>query len=97
MSLPPLAYAWTDIVLTTCTQVDAAVASGQADLSVHSLKDAPPTCPPGLLLACCLPREDVRDVAVFRQGLVSLGENRGGDLLGGLVLWGARCRPREDA
>lgn len=54
--------------------LDVAVASGQADLAVHSLKDAPPVAPPGVVLGCCLPREDVRDVLLTRHGAKSLAE-----------------------
>ena len=33
-----------------CSQLDEAVATGATDLAVHSLKDAPPVCHPGLAL-----------------------------------------------
>ncbi|KAG2487675.1 hypothetical protein HYH03_013675 [Edaphochlamys debaryana] len=44
--------------------VDDAVASGAADMGVHSLKDCPSTLPEGLLLAACLPRADPRDCLI---------------------------------
>lgn len=42
---------------------------------MHSLKDAPPACSPGLVLGGCLAREDVRDAVLIRDGCISLGEN----------------------
>lgn len=59
-----------------CLQLDEAVAMGAADLAVHSLKDAPPVCHPGLVLGGCLAREDVRDAVLIRPGCASLGEVR---------------------
>jgi len=42
---------------------DALLADG-IDIAVHSMKDMPTLQPPGLLLDCYLPREDVRDAFV---------------------------------
>jgi hydroxymethylbilane synthase len=50
-----------------------AVASGQVDLAVHSLKDLPTVADPRLALAAIPAREDARDVLVARDGL-TLGE-----------------------
>lgn len=50
-----------------------AVASGEVDLAVHSLKDLPTTADPRLTLAAIPQREDPRDVLVARDRL-TLGE-----------------------
>ena len=50
-----------------------AVASGEVDLAVHSLKDLPTTADPRLTLAAVPQREDPRDVLVARDRL-TLGE-----------------------
>ncbi len=50
-----------------------AVASGEVDLAVHSLKDLPTAADPRLTLAAIPPREDARDALVARDGL-TLGE-----------------------
>jgi hydroxymethylbilane synthase len=47
-------------------EIEEALAAGEIDLAVHSLKDMPTLLPPGLVLACCLPRADVRDAFVSR-------------------------------
>ncbi|PNW87223.1 hypothetical protein CHLRE_02g113850v5 [Chlamydomonas reinhardtii] len=54
-------------------ELDQAVLSGAADMSVHSLKDCPAALAPGLLLAACLPRADPRDVLIAPEA-TSLGE-----------------------
>ena len=55
------------------TALREAVASGEVDLAVHSLKDLPTTPDPRLTLAAIPQREDPRDVLVARDGL-TLGE-----------------------
>jgi hydroxymethylbilane synthase len=50
-----------------------AVASGEVDLAVHSLKDLPTTPDPRLAIPAIPGREDPRDVLVARDGL-TLGE-----------------------
>ncbi len=48
--------------------LERALAGGEADLAVHSLKDLPTEIPPGFALAAVLPREDPRDVLVSPHG-----------------------------
>ena len=58
-----------------------AVASGEVDLAVHSLKDLPTAADPRLTLAAIPEREDPRDVLVARDGL-TLGELPQGSRIG---------------
>jgi len=48
-------------------ELEVALAKGQADLAVHSLKDLPTDLPAGLLLAATPKRADVRDVLIYRS------------------------------
>jgi hydroxymethylbilane synthase len=46
-------------------EIHEALADGRVDFAVHSLKDLETRLPPGIVLACCLPREDERDALVL--------------------------------
>jgi hydroxymethylbilane synthase len=45
-------------------EIHEALMDGRIDLAVHSLKDLETTLPPGIVLACTLTREDVRDALI---------------------------------
>lgn len=45
-------------------EIDEALLAGSIDLAVHSVKDLPTALPPGIVLACLLPRGDVRDALI---------------------------------
>lgn len=62
-------------------EIDEALAAGEIDLAVHSAKDMPTVLPEGLILAACLPREDVRDVFISRRG-TSLSALPAGSVVG---------------
>jgi hydroxymethylbilane synthase len=50
-------------------EIEVALAQGQVDLAVHSLKDVPAELAPGLALVAIPRRADVRDALVSRSGL----------------------------
>ena len=62
-------------------EIEEALASGQLDLAVHSMKDMPTWLPAGLEIACILPREDVRD-AFFSRVARTLDDLPPGALVG---------------
>ncbi|MGO1543434.1 MAG: hydroxymethylbilane synthase [Gulosibacter sp.] len=51
------------------TELREALAQGEVDIAVHSLKDLPTTPAPGLRLAAHPAREDARDALIARDGL----------------------------
>lgn len=49
-------------------EIDKAVAEGQVDFAVHSLKDVPSTLPDDLILGCVPPREPFNDIFISKNG-----------------------------
>jgi hydroxymethylbilane synthase len=48
-------------------EIEEALLDNRVDIAVHSAKDVPTFLPPGLALAGCLPRADVRDALIAPQ------------------------------
>ena len=65
-------------------ELDLALLDARLDAAVHCVKDLPTTLPPGLTLACILPRGDLEDALVGRDGagLKSLDDLREGAVVG---------------
>ena len=53
-------------------ELDAWLLAGEIDFAVHSAKDVETLRPPGITIACVLPRADVRDVLVGAESLEAL-------------------------
>lgn len=51
------------------TRLREALAAGECDVLVHSLKDLPTATAPGLVIAATPRREDARDVVITRDGI----------------------------
>ncbi len=62
-------------------ELENAMAAGDADLAVHSMKDVPADLPPGFMLAAITSREDPRDAFVSNR-YASLRELPAGAVLG---------------
>ncbi len=62
-------------------EIEEALLAGGIDIAVHSMKDMPVEQPAGLLLDCCLPREDVRD-AFVAPGLTAIADLPQGTVVG---------------
>jgi len=50
-------------------EIEDALQSGAIDLAVHSMKDVPTEIPTGLIFTAIMPREDVRDVLISKNGI----------------------------
>lgn len=62
-------------------EIEDDLAAGGIDIAVHSMKDMPTAPPPGLVIDCVLPREDVRD-AVVGPAAAGLGALAPGSIVG---------------
>jgi hydroxymethylbilane synthase len=49
-------------------EIDDAMLDGRIDLAVHSMKDVPTQLPDGIVIPCCLEREDPRDAWIGGAG-----------------------------
>lgn len=72
-------------------EIDDALLDGRIDIAVHSMKDVPTYLPPGTVLPCNLPREDVRDVFISEK-YSTLAEMPKGCVVGSITEMIARPR-----
>lgn len=63
-------------------ELEDALIDGSIDLAVHSMKDVATWLPPGLEIACLLPREDPRDALFARDGVTGLDDLPAGAVVG---------------
>lgn len=62
--------------------IEQALLDGRIDLAVHSMKDLPSICPPGLTVCSALKRANPLDCLVLRKGYRSLEDLPSGALVG---------------
>ncbi len=62
-------------------EIEEALLAGTIDMAVHSMKDMPVEQPEGLVIDCCLEREDPRD-ALVGEGVRSLDDLAAGEVVG---------------
>jgi hydroxymethylbilane synthase len=63
-------------------EIDAALLDGRIDAAVHSCKDLETALPDGIVIAALLPRADVRDALIARNGAARLADLPEGARLG---------------
>ena len=63
-------------------EIEAALATAEIDIAVHSMKDVAVARPTGLTLDCLLPREDPRDAFVAPAGPARLADLAPGTIVG---------------
>jgi hydroxymethylbilane synthase len=52
-------------------EIEVALLAKEIDIAVHSMKDVATILPQGLIIPCMLPRDDVRDVLLVREGVAA--------------------------
>jgi hydroxymethylbilane synthase len=61
-------------------EIDVAMLKGEIDAAVHSAKDLPTILPEGIVIAGCLPREDVREALISARATSIAGLPQGARL-----------------